>query len=67
MVVGVRRRQEAVAVVGLQFRAFMPDRSGVYERGGHLDVEVEEIREEAGSNEMRRKEEEARGEIKCLS
>ena len=57
---------EAVAVGGLQFRALLPDGSGVYGRGGHL-VEEEEIREEAGSNEMRRKEEEARGEIKRLS
>ena len=51
VVVGVSGRQEAVAVVGLQAGAQLPDGSGIRgRRGGHL-VEEEESREETGLNE----------------
>ena len=58
MDIAIRRRQQAVLVVRLQFRAKPPERSGIGgRRGGHL-VEEEESREEAGSNEIQRNEEE---------
>ena len=66
VVVGISRSREAVEVVGLQLGALLPDGSGIEEHGGHL-VEEEESREEPDPSEMRRKREEARGEIKCLS
>ena len=51
VVIGVSRRHEAVAVVGLQGGAQLPDGSGIRgRRGGHL-VEEEESREETGLNE----------------
>ena len=51
VVIGVSRRHEAVAVVGLQGGAQLSDGSGIGgRRGGHL-VEEEESREETGLNE----------------
>ena len=65
MVVGVSGSQEAVAVVGLQAGAHLPDGSGIgRRRGGHL-VEEEESREEAGLNEKSRKDERHEQEKKC--
>ena len=66
VVVRVSGRQEAIAVVGLQSGALVPDGSGIERRGGHF-VEEEKSREEAGLNEEQRKQERHEVEIKCLS
>ena len=59
-------RQEAIAVVGLQSGALVPDGSGIERRGGHF-VEEEKSREEAGLNEEQRKQKRHEVETKCLS
>ena len=67
VVVGVGRRQEAVAVVGLQAGALLPDGSAIDERGGGHLVEEEESREEPDGARSRGRRKRHEVKNKCLN